>query len=70
MSIRTLRNTNSYPLTTLRSFSRRGNVDHARGWANLVAIREQGLSWDLLANLCGQLSKHLPRLSHADMAAQ
>ncbi len=36
-------------------------VDHARGWANLVAIREQGLSWGFVGESLRAAFKHLPR---------
>lgn len=42
--------------------------DGRRAHANLAAIAQSGITLDLLAALCGQLSAELPRLSDADMA--
>ena len=43
-----------------------GNLDRAH--ANLVKLARSGLTLDLVSEICGQLSAHLPRLSDADMA--
>lgn len=45
-----------------------GLDDPRRGHANLVNLAQAGLTLDLLADLCTQLSEHLPRLSDPDRA--
>jgi glutamate-ammonia-ligase adenylyltransferase len=45
-----------------------GLHDTRRAHRNLVRMAEAGVTLDLLADICGQLAEHLPRLSDADMA--
>jgi [glutamine synthetase] adenylyltransferase / [glutamine synthetase]-adenylyl-L-tyrosine phosphorylase len=45
-----------------------GLVDPARAHGNLVRMATSGVTLDLLANICDQLSEHLPLSSDADMA--
>jgi glutamate-ammonia-ligase adenylyltransferase len=42
--------------------------DVRRGHGNLVRMATSGLTLDLLATICDQLSEHLPRVSDPDMA--
>ncbi len=50
---------------TLQSW---GLVDLHRGHGNLVRMALSGVTLDLLAVICEQLTEHLPRLSDPDMA--
>ena len=43
-------------------------ADAGRGHSNLLRMAMSGITLDLLANLCEQLAKQLPRLSDPDMA--
>lgn len=45
-----------------------GLADPSRGHANLVGMAVSGITLDLLAVICGHLSKILPRCSDPDMA--
>ena len=43
-----------------------GLEDPARAQRILVSMAKAGLTLDLLANLCGQLERHLPAVSDPD----
>lgn len=56
------------PHTAAETLQAWGLTDTHKAHANLLGISHSGLTLDLLANLCDQLSVHLPQVSDPDMA--
>jgi glutamate-ammonia-ligase adenylyltransferase len=68
MHVADLRHFLDHPDDVRPSLTAWGLNDTRRGHRNLVCMAEAGVTLDLLADMCGQLAEHLPRLSDADMA--
>ncbi len=68
MDIEQLRHWLDHPHEAGKWLGSWGLDDLERAHASLVRMALAGITLDLLANICGQLAEHLPRVSDPDMA--